>query len=75
MEVGNLPLDQPPERVSRRLRRLADNCGGKVLRVIASTAKLKFPTPDHASRWVDYIESVLIYILMLLQTFDICVTQ
>ncbi|CAK1547136.1 unnamed protein product [Leptosia nina] len=50
MEVVNLPVDQPPERVSRRLRRLADNCGGKVLRVTASTAMMKFPTPDHASR-------------------------
>lgn len=50
MEVVNLPMDQPPERVSRRLRRLADNCGGKVLRVTASTAMLRFPTPDHASR-------------------------
>ncbi|KAL4712272.1 hypothetical protein ACJJTC_004034 [Scirpophaga incertulas] len=50
MEVANLPLDQPPERVSRRLKRLADNCGGKVLRITAPTAMLRFPTPDHASR-------------------------
>ncbi|KAL0841176.1 hypothetical protein ABMA28_014919 [Loxostege sticticalis] len=50
MEVVNLPTDHPPERVSRRLRRLADNCGGKVLRVSASTAMLRFPTPDHALR-------------------------
>lgn len=50
MEVINLPVDKPPERVSRRLRRLADNCGGKVLKVTASTAIMKFPTPDHTSR-------------------------
>ncbi|XP_026317722.1 meiosis regulator and mRNA stability factor 1 [Hyposmocoma kahamanoa] len=50
MEVANLPMDQPAERVSRRLRRLADNCGGKVLKVTANTAMLRFPTPDHASR-------------------------
>ncbi|KAM3964554.1 meiosis regulator and mRNA stability factor 1-like protein [Aphomia sociella] len=50
MEVSNLPSDQPPERVIRRLRRLADNCGGKVLKVSANTAMLRFPTPDHASR-------------------------
>ncbi|XP_052740437.1 meiosis regulator and mRNA stability factor 1 [Bicyclus anynana] len=50
MEVINLPIDQPPERVSRRLRRLSDNCGGRVLRVTASTAVMRFPTPDHASR-------------------------
>ncbi|CAH2260947.1 jg17721 [Pararge aegeria aegeria] len=50
MEVINLPINQPPERVSRRLRRLSDNCGGKVVRVTASTAMLRFPTPDHASR-------------------------
>lgn len=50
MHVSNLPMDQTPERVSRRLRRLADNCGGKVLRVMATTAMLRFPTPDHASR-------------------------
>ncbi|XP_049868975.1 meiosis regulator and mRNA stability factor 1 isoform X2 [Pectinophora gossypiella] len=50
MEVANLPVDQPPERVTRRLRRLADNCGGKVIRVNNATAVLRFPTPDHASR-------------------------
>ncbi|OWR42532.1 putative limkain b1 [Danaus plexippus plexippus] len=50
MEVINLPMDQPPQRVSRRLLRLADNCGGKVMRVGAGTALLRFPTPDHASR-------------------------
>ncbi|XP_063824866.1 meiosis regulator and mRNA stability factor 1 [Ostrinia nubilalis] len=50
MEVVNLPTDHPPERISRRLRRLADNCGGKVLGVTASTAMLRFPTPDHALR-------------------------
>ncbi|CAH2037602.1 unnamed protein product, partial [Iphiclides podalirius] len=56
MEVTNLPIDQPPERVSRRLRRLADNCGGKVLRVTAPTAVLRFPTPDHASRALKRME-------------------
>ncbi|XP_022120062.2 meiosis regulator and mRNA stability factor 1 isoform X1 [Pieris rapae] len=56
MEVINLPVDQPPERVSRRLRRLADNCGGKVLRVTASTAMMKFPTPDHTSRALKRME-------------------
>ncbi|CAG5031554.1 unnamed protein product [Parnassius apollo] len=56
MEVANLPMDQPPERVSRRLRRLADNCGGKVLRVTAPTAVLRFPTPDHASRALKRME-------------------
>lgn len=50
IEVSNLPIDQPQERVSRRLRRLADNCGGKVLRVTAATAVLRFPSNDHASR-------------------------
>ncbi|XP_072932051.1 meiosis regulator and mRNA stability factor 1 isoform X2 [Epargyreus clarus] len=50
MEVLNLPVDHPPERISKRLRRLADNCGGKVLKVNLSTAMLRFPTPDHASR-------------------------
>ncbi|XP_045535658.1 meiosis regulator and mRNA stability factor 1 [Papilio machaon] len=56
MEVSNLPINQPPERVSRRLRRLADNCGGKVLRVTAPTAMLRFPTPDHASRALKRME-------------------
>ncbi|XP_063380744.1 meiosis regulator and mRNA stability factor 1 [Cydia fagiglandana] len=50
VEVVNLPLEQPADRVSRRLRRLADNCGGRVLRVDKSTAVLRFPTPDHAAR-------------------------
>ncbi|XP_013142960.1 PREDICTED: meiosis arrest female protein 1 homolog [Papilio polytes] len=56
MEVSNLPVNQPAERVSRRLRRLADNCGGKVLRVTADTAVLRFPTPDHASRALKRME-------------------
>ncbi|XP_013199732.2 meiosis regulator and mRNA stability factor 1 [Amyelois transitella] len=50
IEVVNLPNDHPPEKVSRRLKRLADNCGGKVLRVTAPTALLKFPTLIHTMR-------------------------
>lgn len=50
LEVVNLPLQYPLERVSTRLRRLADNCGGKVLRVTPPTAVLRFPTPNHTAR-------------------------
>lgn len=50
LEVFNLPLQYPTEKISRRLKRLADNCGGKVLKVTLPTALLRFPTPDHTSR-------------------------
>lgn len=51
MEVINLPFNQPSEKIKIRLKRLADNCGGKVLRIVANKATLRFPTPDHASRY------------------------
>lgn len=50
VEVLNLPIHQPPELVSIRLRHLAKKCGGRVVSVTAPTAILKFSTPDHASR-------------------------
>ncbi|XP_063896860.1 meiosis regulator and mRNA stability factor 1-like isoform X2 [Helicoverpa armigera] len=50
VEVLNLPIHQPPELVSIRLRHLAKKCGGKVISVTAPTAVLRFSTPDHASR-------------------------
>ncbi|KOB70958.1 putative limkain b1 [Operophtera brumata] len=50
MEVVNLPFNQPTERIKIRLKRLADNCGGKVLQIVANKATLRFPTPDHAAR-------------------------
>ncbi|KAF9824562.1 hypothetical protein SFRURICE_004019 [Spodoptera frugiperda] len=49
VEVLNLPIHQPPELVSIRLRHLAKKCGGRVVSVTAPTAILKFSTPDHAS--------------------------
>uniref|UniRef100_A0A2A4JHD7 Meiosis regulator and mRNA stability factor 1 n=1 Tax=Heliothis virescens TaxID=7102 RepID=A0A2A4JHD7_HELVI len=50
VEVLNLPIHQPPELVSIRLRTLAKKCGGRVISVTAPTAVLRFSTPDHASR-------------------------
>lgn len=50
VEVTNLPIYQPPELVSGRLRHLAKKCGGKVVQVTAPTAVLRFSTVDHASR-------------------------
>ncbi|XP_026725031.1 meiosis regulator and mRNA stability factor 1 isoform X2 [Trichoplusia ni] len=50
VEVTNLPIYQPTDLVSNRLRHLAKKCGGKVVHVTAPTALLRFTTPDHASR-------------------------
>ncbi|KAJ8728094.1 hypothetical protein PYW08_016479 [Mythimna loreyi] len=50
VEVLNLPIHQPPELVSIRLRHLAKKSGGRVVSVTAPTAVMKFSTPDHASR-------------------------
>lgn len=48
--VYNLPANKDGKSVSNRLRRLSDNCGGKVLSITGCSAVLRFPTPESAAR-------------------------
>ncbi|XP_072337934.1 meiosis regulator and mRNA stability factor 1-like isoform X1 [Scyliorhinus torazame] len=46
----NLPLNRDSKQVSNRLRRLSDNCGGKVLSISGSSAILRFTSQESAER-------------------------
>ncbi|XP_041062246.1 meiosis regulator and mRNA stability factor 1 isoform X3 [Carcharodon carcharias] len=46
----NLPLNRDSKQVSNRLRRLSDNCGGKVLSITGSSAILRFTSQESAER-------------------------
>ncbi|XP_030637945.1 meiosis regulator and mRNA stability factor 1 [Chanos chanos] len=48
--VHNLPTHRDAKSVSNRLRRLSDNCGGKVLGISAGTAVLRFGSQEAAER-------------------------
>uniref|UniRef100_A0A8B9CYH0 Meiosis regulator and mRNA stability factor 1 n=1 Tax=Anser brachyrhynchus TaxID=132585 RepID=A0A8B9CYH0_9AVES len=48
--VYNLPTNRDSKSVSNRLRRLSDNCGGKVLSISGSSAILRFLNQDSAER-------------------------
>lgn len=48
--VYNLPTNRDSKSVCLRLRRLSDNCGGKVLTVSGSGAILRFLSQDSAER-------------------------
>ncbi|XP_067859331.1 meiosis regulator and mRNA stability factor 1 isoform X2 [Heptranchias perlo] len=48
--VYNLPLNRDSKQVSNRLRRLSDNCGGKVLSITGSSAILRFTSQESAER-------------------------
>ncbi|KAJ8246029.1 hypothetical protein GJAV_G00262890 [Gymnothorax javanicus] len=48
--VYNLPTNRDGKSVSNRLRRLSDNCGGKVLSISAGCAVLRFGSQDAAER-------------------------
>uniref|UniRef100_W5MKC2 Meiosis regulator and mRNA stability factor 1 n=1 Tax=Lepisosteus oculatus TaxID=7918 RepID=W5MKC2_LEPOC len=48
--VRNLPTNRDGKSVSNRLRRLSDNCGGKVLSISAGSAVLRFGSRDAAER-------------------------
>uniref|UniRef100_A0A4W3HYD8 Meiosis regulator and mRNA stability factor 1 n=1 Tax=Callorhinchus milii TaxID=7868 RepID=A0A4W3HYD8_CALMI len=48
--VYNLPLNRDSKQVSNRLRRLSDNCGGKVLNITGSCAMLRFTSQESAER-------------------------
>ncbi|XP_072916615.1 meiosis regulator and mRNA stability factor 1 isoform X3 [Hemitrygon akajei] len=46
----NLPINRDSKQVSNRLRRLSDNCGGKVLSITGSSAILRFTSQESAER-------------------------
>ncbi|KAJ8363878.1 hypothetical protein SKAU_G00127090 [Synaphobranchus kaupii] len=48
--VYNLPTNRDGKSVSNRLRRLSDNCGGKVQSISAGYAVLRFGSQDAAER-------------------------
>ncbi|MGH0124221.1 UNVERIFIED_CONTAM: hypothetical protein FKN15_024650 [Acipenser sinensis] len=48
--VYNLPTHRDGKTVSYRLRRLSDNCGGKVLSISSGSAVLRFSSQDTAER-------------------------
>lgn len=48
--VYNLPANKDGKSVGNRLRRLSDNCGGKVLSVSGCSAVLRFLNQDSAER-------------------------
>ncbi|KAM9372631.1 meiosis regulator and mRNA stability factor 1 isoform 2-T2 [Phaethornis superciliosus] len=48
--VYNLPTNRDSKSVGNRLRRLSDNCGGKVLSISGSSAVLRFLNQDSAER-------------------------
>ncbi|KAM5199012.1 meiosis regulator and mRNA stability factor 1 isoform 8-T8 [Hipposideros larvatus] len=48
--VYNLPANKDGKSVSNRLRRLSDNCGGKVLSIAGCSAVLRFVNQDSAER-------------------------
>ncbi|XP_078008930.1 meiosis regulator and mRNA stability factor 1 isoform X7 [Phascolarctos cinereus] len=48
--VYNLPTNRDSKSVSNRLRRLSDNCGGKVLSLSGSSAILRFLNQESAER-------------------------
>ncbi|XP_031289022.1 meiosis regulator and mRNA stability factor 1 isoform X1 [Camelus dromedarius] len=48
--VYNLPANKDGKSISNRLRRLSDNCGGKVLSITGCSAILRFINQDSAAR-------------------------
>nr|XP_014351049.1 PREDICTED: meiosis arrest female protein 1 isoform X2 [Latimeria chalumnae] len=48
--VYNLPTNRDSKSVGNRLRRLSDNCGGKVLSISGSSAVLRFVNQENADR-------------------------
>lgn len=50
LAVSNLPVNCDPLKIRGRLKRLAENCGGRVGHVIGLTTTIRFPTLEFAMR-------------------------
>ena len=48
--VLNLPMGKDVTQVRNRLKKLSDNCGGKVVSISGRTSVLRFPNPASAAR-------------------------
>ncbi|NP_001119538.1 meiosis regulator and mRNA stability factor 1 [Xenopus tropicalis] len=48
--VYNLPTNRDAKSISNRLRRLSDNCGGKVMSISGTSAILRFANQESAER-------------------------
>ncbi|MGH0130133.1 UNVERIFIED_CONTAM: hypothetical protein FKN15_041184 [Acipenser sinensis] len=55
--VYNLPSHRDSKTVTYRLRRLSDNCGGKVLSISSGSAVLRFSSQDAAERALKRMEN------------------
>nr|XP_030739905.1 meiosis regulator and mRNA stability factor 1 isoform X6 [Globicephala melas] len=55
--VYNLPANKDGKSISNRLRRLSDNCGGKVLNITGCSAILRFINRDSAERALKRMEN------------------
>ncbi|XP_057604662.1 meiosis regulator and mRNA stability factor 1 isoform X6 [Hippopotamus amphibius kiboko] len=55
--VYNLPANKDGKSISNRLRRLSDNCGGKVLNITGCRAILRFINRDSAERALKRMEN------------------
>lgn len=53
MIVTNLPTTQEVGPIKARLKQLSDNCGGRVIYAGGGEARLRFSTPDAATRSVE----------------------
>ncbi|XP_067912326.1 meiosis regulator and mRNA stability factor 1 isoform X2 [Heterodontus francisci] len=73
----NLPLNRDSKQVSNRLRRLSDNCGGKVLSITGSSAILRFTSQESAERAQKRMENEDVFGSKILVSFtpknkDLC---
>ncbi|XP_041958979.1 meiosis regulator and mRNA stability factor 1 isoform X3 [Alosa sapidissima] len=59
--VHNLPTNRDGKSVANRLRRLSDNCGGKVLGLSGGTAVLRFSSQEAAERARKRMENEDVY--------------
>ncbi|XP_018419711.1 PREDICTED: meiosis arrest female protein 1 [Nanorana parkeri] len=55
--VYNLPTNKDAKSINNRLRRLSDNCGGKVMSISGSSAILRFINQESAERAQKRMES------------------
>ncbi|KAM4632640.1 meiosis regulator and mRNA stability factor 1 [Discoglossus pictus] len=55
--VYNLPTNRDTKSISNRLRRLSDNCGGKVMSISGSSAILRFINQESAERALKRMEN------------------
>lgn len=48
--ILNLPVGKDVTQIKNRLKKLSDNCGGKVVSISGRTSVIRFPNPASAAR-------------------------